>query len=109
MLDPTTWGDEVVLSLASNLHFRDLEIEMKKNKTEQAEKIRDLEIDMKKHKTEQDVKMQELEIDMKKYKTENNNMMKVIQRLESENQKNQARIIDLEDEVWKINCEKEEC
>lgn len=39
----------------------------------------------------------------------NNNMMKVILRLESENQKNQARIIDLEDEVWKINCEKEEC
>ena len=35
-------------------------------------------------------------------------MMKVILRLESENQKNQARIIDLEDEVWKINCEKEE-
>ena len=64
------------------------------------------EIDMKKHKTEQDVKMWELEIDMKKYKTENNNMMKVILRLESENQKNQARIIDLEDEVWKINCEK---
>ena len=64
---------------------------------------------MKKHKTEQDVKMRELEIDMKKYKTENNNMMKVIQRLESENQKNQARIIDLEEEVWKIFCEKEEC
>ena len=88
--------------------IRDLEIEMKKNKTEQAEKIRDLEIEMKKHKTEQDVKMRELEIDMKKYKTENNNMMKVILRLESENQKNQARIIDLEDEVLKINCEKEE-
>ena len=53
--------------------------------------------------------MRELEIDMKKYKTENNNMMKVILRLESENQKNQARIIDLEEEVWKIFCEKEEC
>ena len=89
--------------------IRDLEIEMKKNKTEQAEKIRNLEIDMKKHKTEQDVKMRELEIDMKKYKTENNNMMKVIQRLESENQKNQARNIDLEEEVRKIFCEKEEC
>ena len=85
------------------IKFRELENKFEKNKTEQDEKIRDLEIEMKKNKTEQadkteqDVKMRELEIDMKKYKTENNNMMKVIQRLESENQKNQARIIDLED------------
>ena len=82
--------------------MRELENHMKKNKAEQDKKIQELE----RNKTEQAEKIRKLDIDMKKIKAEKANK---IRKLESGMKKNKARIIDLENELWGKNCEREEC